>query len=50
MIGTESFPFSIASEEALLDMQEKISDGDTYEVNGEEYKYNAAVSPVQTAG
>ena len=43
MIGTESFPFSIASEEALLDMQEKISDGDTYEVNGEEYKYNAAV-------
>lgn len=43
MIGTESFPFSIASEEALLDMQEKVSDGDTYEVNGEEYKYNAAV-------
>ena len=39
VIGTPGRPFSIASEEALLDMQAKMNSNATYEVDGQVYTY-----------
>lgn len=42
VIGTPGRPFSIASEEALLDMQAKMNSNATYEVDGQVYTYSSA--------
>lgn len=42
VIGTPEWPFSIASQEAMLDMKNKVESGAVYEIGGQSYSYNAA--------